>query len=99
MARVLEFNIIKSIIDLLEDEQFVMVLDDMLAMFILQITKKDNGLVATLALGSRPRQKGLQGCGPRGNPGVTSEIPGNVGECEGVSHHTPKATPTLGEGV
>jgi len=95
----LEFNIIKSIIDLLEDEQFVMVLDDMLAMFILQITKKDNGLVATLALGSRPRQKGLQGCGPRGNPGVTSEIPRNVRECEGMSHHTPKATPTLGEGV
>jgi hypothetical protein len=28
--------------------------------------------VATLALGSRPRQKGLQGCGPKGSPGVTS---------------------------
>jgi len=26
--------------------------------------------VATLALGSRPRLKGLQGCGPRGSPGV-----------------------------
>jgi hypothetical protein len=35
--------------------------------------------VATLALGSRPRQKGLQGCGPRGSPGVTSETPGSVG--------------------
>jgi len=41
----------------------------------------------------------LQGCGPRGSPGVTSETPGNVGECEGVSLHTPKATPTLGEEV
>jgi len=50
-------------------------------------------------LGSRPRQKGLQGCGPKGSPGITSEIPESVGECEGVSHHTPKATPTLGEGV
>jgi hypothetical protein len=45
--------------------------------------------VATLALGSRPRQKGLRGCGPRGS----------VGECEGLSHHTPKATPTLRDGV
>jgi hypothetical protein len=55
--------------------------------------------VATLVLGSRLRQKGLQGCGPRGSPGVTSETPGSVGECEGVNHHTPKATPTLGDGV
>jgi hypothetical protein len=55
--------------------------------------------VATLALGSRPRQKGLQGCGPRGSPGVTPETPGSVEECEGVSHHTPKAPLTLGDGV
>jgi hypothetical protein len=56
-------------------------------------------VVATLASGSRPRQKGLQGCGPRGSPGVTSETPGSVGECEGVSLHTPKTTPKLREGV
>jgi len=41
----------------------------------------------------------LQGCRPKGSPGVTSETPRSVGECEGVSLHTPKATPTLGEGV
>ncbi len=55
--------------------------------------------VVTLALGSRPRQKGLQGCGPKGSLGVTSETPVSEGECEGVRHHTPKATPTLGDGV
>jgi hypothetical protein len=55
--------------------------------------------VVTLALGSRPRQKGLQGCGPKGSLGVTSETPESEGECEGVRHHTPKATPTLGDGV
>jgi hypothetical protein len=79
--------------------------------------------VATLALGSRPRQRELQGCGPkgssgvkpkgspgakakrsprpkaRGSPGVTSHTPGNVRKCEGVNFHTPKATPTLGDGV
>ncbi len=38
------FNIIKSIVDLSKDEQFVMVLDDMLAMFILQVIEKDDGL-------------------------------------------------------
>jgi hypothetical protein len=41
----------------------------------------------------------LQGCGPKGSLRVTSETPGSARECEGVSHHTPKATPTLGEGV
>jgi hypothetical protein len=55
--------------------------------------------VATLALGSRPRQKGLQGCGPKGSLGVTSETPGRAREWEGVNTHTPKVTPTLGEGV
>jgi hypothetical protein len=60
---------------------------------------KASFIVATLALGSRPRQKGLQGCGPKGNLGVTSETPGSEGECEGVSHDTPKATPTLGDGL
>jgi len=39
----------------------------------------------------------LEGCRPRGSPGVTSETPRSVGECEGVSLHTPKVTPTLGE--
>jgi hypothetical protein len=55
--------------------------------------------VVTLALGLQPRQKGLQGCGPRRSPGVTSHTPGNVRQCEGVNPHTPKATPTLGDGV
>jgi len=75
--------------------------------------------ITTLALGSRPRQRGckvagqergspgvkakaLQGCGPRGSRGVTSHTPESVRsvrECEGVNTHTPKATPTLGDGV
>jgi hypothetical protein len=45
------------------------------------------------------KAKGLQGCGPRGSPGVTSHTLGSVGECEGMSLHTPKATRTLGDGV
>ncbi len=56
--------------------------------------------VATLVLGSRPRQKGLQRCepkgssgvkvkalqrcGPRGSRGVTSHTPESVRKCEGV---------------
>jgi len=71
--------------------------------------------VAILALGSRPRQRELQGCGLKGSPGVkpkgspgakakgssgvTSHTPGSVRKCEGVNLHTPKATPTLGDGV
>jgi len=51
------------------------------------------------SFGLATKAKGLQGCEPRGSPRVTSETPGSVGECEGVSLHTPKATPKLGEGV
>jgi hypothetical protein len=47
------------------------------------------GFVATLALGSRPRQ-GLQGCGPRGKPGVAQHTPGSVKRCEGMNSHIPK---------
>ncbi len=31
--------------------------------------------------------------------GVTSHAPKSVGKCEGMNPHTPKATPTLGDGV
>jgi hypothetical protein len=55
-------------------------------------------LVATLAhplcrnpsFGLATKAMGLQGCGPRGVPGVTSHTPGNVRKCEGVNPHTPK---------
>jgi len=51
-----------------------------------------NVVVVTLALGLRPRQKGLQGCGPRGSPGVkarrspgvTSHTLESVRKCEGM---------------
>jgi hypothetical protein len=51
------------------------------------------------SFGLATKAKGLQGCKLRGSPGVTSENPGSVRECEGVSLHTPKAIPTLGDGV
>jgi hypothetical protein len=51
------------------------------------------------SFGLTTKAKGLQGCGPKGSPGVTSGTPGSVGKCEGVNPHTPKATPTLGDGV
>jgi hypothetical protein len=51
------------------------------------------------SFGLATKAKGLQGCRPRESPGVTSHTPGNVGKCEGVNPHTPKATPTLGDGV
>jgi hypothetical protein len=52
-----------------------------------------------LSLGLATKAKGLQGRRPRGNPGVTSHTPRSVGKCEGVNPHTPKVTPTLGDGV
>jgi len=45
--------------------------------------------VATLALGSRPRQRESQGCGPRGSPGVKAKRkPGNQGKRKPGSHIT-----------
>jgi hypothetical protein len=52
-----------------------------------------------LSFGLATKAKGLQGCGPKGSPGVTSGTFGSVGKCEGVNPHTPKATPALGDGV
>jgi len=58
-----------------------------------------NGNVATLALGLRPRQRELQGCGPRGSPGVKPRgspgvkaraSPGvKARRSPGVTSHTP----------
>jgi hypothetical protein len=51
------------------------------------------------SFGLATKAKGLQGCGPKGSPGVTSGTLGSVRKCEGVNPHTPKATPALGDGV
>ncbi len=45
-------------------------------------------IVATLALGSRPKQGLAKVQTKRGSLGVTSHAPGSVGECEGMN--TPK---------
>ncbi len=51
------------------------------------------------SFGLATKAKGLQGCGPTESPGVTSHTVRSVRKCEGVNPHTPKATPTLGDGV
>jgi hypothetical protein len=63
------------------------------------IILKVKSFVTTLALGLQPRQRGLQGYGTRGSPGVAPHAPESVGKCERMNPHTPKATPTLGDGV
>jgi len=45
------------------------------------------------SFGLATKAKGLQRCGPRGSPGVTSHTPGSVGKCEGVNPHTPRQFP------
>jgi len=61
------------------------------------VCKKEDCHNPSLRLATKA--KGLQGCGPRGSPGVTSHTPGSVRKCEGMNPHTPKVTPTLGDGV
>jgi len=51
------------------------------------------------SLGLATKEKGLQGCGPKGSLGVTSHTPLSVRKCEGMNPHTPKAIPTLGDGI
>jgi hypothetical protein len=49
---------------------------------------------------SWPNQgKGLERCESRVHPGNHIHTPTSVRECEGMSPHTPKWTPTLGDGV
>ncbi len=57
------------------------------------------GKCRNLSFGLVTKAKGLQGCGPRESWRVTSHTPGSVEKCEGVNPHTPKATPTLGDGI
>jgi len=52
--------------------------------------------VATLALGSRPRQRACKVAGQDGSPGVTPQAFGSVGKCEGMNLHTSKGASTLG---
>jgi hypothetical protein len=52
--------------------------------------------VATLALGSWPKQGLAKVWAKNWSPQVTFRAPGSVGECEGMNPHTPKWTPTLG---
>jgi hypothetical protein len=52
---------------------------------------EDNSkVVATLALGSRPRQRGCKVVGQEKDPRVTSHIPRSAKECEGMNLHIPK---------
>jgi hypothetical protein len=55
--------------------------------------------IATLALGSRPRQRAYKVTSQEGSPGIMTHAPRSVRECEGMDPHIPKGTPTLGVGV
>jgi hypothetical protein len=52
-------------------------------------------VVATLVLGSRPRQ-GLAKVRTKSEARITFHTPRNVGECEGMNPHTPKWILILG---
>jgi len=59
--------------------------------------------VATLALGLGTRQRACKVVSQEGSLRITLHVFENVGKCEGMNPHTPKATPkatpTLGNGV
>jgi len=46
-------------------------------------------------LGFATRARVYKGVGQKGSLGITFNVPWNVGECEGMNPHPPKATPTL----
>jgi hypothetical protein len=47
-------------------------------------------------LGLTTKARACKGAGQEGSSGVTSYVPGSVGECEGMNTHTPKWAPILG---
>jgi hypothetical protein len=53
-------------------------------MLVITPTKR-RFLCCNPSFGLTTKAKGLQGCGPRGSPGVTSHTLGSVRKCEGVS--------------
>jgi hypothetical protein len=55
--------------------------------------------VATLALGSWPRQRLAKVRAKKRSLGVTSHAPESAKECEGMNPHTPKRTPILRIGI
>jgi hypothetical protein len=55
----------------------------------MEIKCKWSLIVATLALGSRPRQ-GLTKVRAKSEVGVKFYVPGSAKECEGMNPHTPK---------
>jgi hypothetical protein len=57
-----------------------------------------NQYVATLVLGSQPRQRVARLWAKR-KPGSHTARSRECGKCEGMNPHTPKATPTLGDVV
>jgi len=67
-------------------------------LFIKDIISRCIESVATLALGSRPRQ-GLVRVRDKREAWETHLTPRSVGECERMNPHTPKVTPTWGVGV
>jgi hypothetical protein len=59
-------------------------------------------IIATLVLGSQPRQRGYKVAGQeeaRESHHILPRMYESVKEYEGVNLHTPKATPTLGDGI
>jgi hypothetical protein len=51
------------------------------------------------SLGLVTKARGCKVAGQEGSSGVMPHAPGSARECEGISPHTPKGTPTLGVGV
>ncbi len=52
-----------------------------------------------LRLGFATKARACKGAGEEGSLGITSCAPGRVGECEGMTPHTPKGVLILGVGV
>jgi len=46
-------------------------------------------------LGPVTKTKAYKGADQEGSLGITSYVPGSVGECEGMNLHTPKRAPTF----
>jgi len=57
------------------------------------------GIIATLTLGSQPRQGFARGRDKRETREAIFYTPGSARECERMNPHIPKATPTWGVGV
>jgi hypothetical protein len=70
--------------------QWMLIISQLFLNQLVSSMNKRDVICRNLSLKLATKASGLQGCEPRGSPGVTPHVPGSAREWRGVNSHTPK---------